>query len=100
MQLALSHAACMVSLHLCLARLLHPMCLHATLPHAEDEPAGASGEPAAAAAEQQAGEAGPSSSKPSGSKKRKAAGGEGEGWGKIEEGLSGGWAAAWAWAPT
>ena len=58
-------------------------------PAGSEAPAAAAGEPAAAmAAEQAGGEAGPS--KPSASKKRKAAGGEGgEGWGKIEEGLSG-----------
>ena len=81
----------------CVRQCMHPsaclfMCVCAcTARPAEDEPAAAGGEPAAGAAEQQAGEAGPSSSKPSGSRKRKAAAaGEGEGWGKIEEGLSGG----------
>ena len=69
-----------------------PVCAPAAEEEEEEEEvegAGAAGEPAAAG-EQQADEPGPS--KPSASKKRKQGGEEGaEGWGKIEEGLSGEW---------
>ena len=56
----------------------------------EEEAPAAAGEPAAAAAGGEQADNGAGPSKPSASKKRKVAGDQGgEGWGKIEEGLSG-----------